>query len=98
MVTEKRVWNSLQATLVLVLPYGTGSVNNKNVIHKSACDCEMMLPGVVPLSAPVEQDRLERCEDIGKHKHNGKQVFSESTVGQFLFTPGAVTRFANEHA
>ena len=28
----------------------------------------------------------------------GKQVDSESTVGQLLFTPGAVTHFANEHA
>ena len=32
-VAEKRVWNSLQAVLVLTLPDGTGSVNQRNVIH-----------------------------------------------------------------
>ena len=32
-VAEKRVWNSLQAVLVLTLPDGTGSVNKRNVIH-----------------------------------------------------------------
>ena len=56
------------------------------------------LPGTVPLSAPDERDRLEHREDIGKHKHNGKQVYSESTVGRLLFTPDTVSRFANEHA
>ena len=33
-VEEKRVWNSLQPTLVLALLYGTGSVNKRNMIHK----------------------------------------------------------------
>ena len=44
------------------------------------------LPGMVPLSAPVDWDCLECHEDIGKY--NSKQVYSESTVGRLLFTPG----------